>query len=98
MRFAPETLAILIDIAKTHFGDGAVVRLFGSRVNDSAVGGDIDIHVSAPHAQFIDEVAFLAQAERLLDEKVDLRVQTGEMLLIDKVARNEGVLLSGGPR
>lgn len=95
MRVSQKTIDILTNLARIHFGEDAQVRLFGSRTNDLARGGDIDIQVVAPDSTYRDEVSFLVDVERLLDERVDLRVQRGEMLLIDEIARKEGVLLNG---
>ena len=95
MRVSAHTLETLTSIARRHFGDAVEVRLFGSRVNDLERGGDIDIQVVAPEATYRDEIAFLVEVERQLDERVDLRVQRKEKVLIDEIARKRGVLLSG---
>ena len=95
MRVSRKTIDILTNLARIHFGEAAQVRLFGSRTNDSARGGDIDIQVIAPDSTYRDEVSFLVDVERQLDERVDLRVQRGEKLLIDEIACKEGVLLNG---
>jgi hypothetical protein len=95
MRISAEKIAVLTALVSTHFGRDARLRLFGSRVDDRQRGGDIDLHVIAPQASYRDEVAFLVDVERLLDERVDIRVQRGDPLLIDKIARDEGVSLSG---
>ena len=95
MRVSNKTIAVLTDLARTHFGEAAQVRLFGSRTNDQARGGDIDIQIVAPNSTYRDEIAFLVNAERELDQRVDLRVQRGDRLLIDEIAFKEGIILSG---
>lgn len=95
MRVSNKTVAILIELARTYFGESVPVRLFGSRTKDSARGGDIDIQIIAPDSTYRDEIAFLVEAERRLDERVDLRVQRGDRLLIDEIAYEEGILLNG---
>ncbi len=95
MRLSVNTITILTNLVKKHFGETTEVRLFGSRMDDSARGGDIDLQVFAPNSTYQDEFAFLVDVERHLDERVDLRVQRGEPLLIDKIAHKTGVLLRG---
>ena len=95
MRISDRTIEILTKLAKTHFGDAAQVRLFGSRTNDHARGGDIDIQIVAPDSSYRDEISFLVSVEQQLDERVDLRVQRSSKLLIDDLAVQEGILLHG---
>ena len=99
MRLTPEAIAIIVETVKTRLGDEAQVRLFGSRLDDSAKGGDIDLHVSVsqPLTNWVWERAQLAaKLERLLDgRKVDVRLidASQETLPIDRIAMQEGVLL-----
>ena len=67
MRISDKTATVLFNLAKKYFGHDAPVRLFGSRVDDSVRGGDIDIHIVAPNATYRDEISFLADAEGQLD-------------------------------
>ena len=99
MRLTPEAIAIIVETVKTRLGDEAQVRLFGSRLDDGATGGDIDLHVSVskPLTDWVWESAQLAaKLERLLDgRKVDIRLIDAcqEALPIDRIAMQEGVLL-----
>lgn len=95
MRILDTNVAILVSLSQKYFGEQAQLRLFGSRVNDNARGGDIDLHVIAPGATFKDEVAFLTEVGACIDERVDLRVQGAENLLIDEIALEHGVVLHG---
>ena len=45
MRLTVDEAAAIRKAASEIFGTGAVVRLFGSRVDDSLRGGDIDLHI-----------------------------------------------------
>lgn len=80
-------------------GAGASVRLFGSRLDNAARGGDIDLLVDVPHA--VERPAVLASAiaarlERLLGgRKVDvlLAAPNLQVLPIHDVARSTGQLL-----
>lgn len=96
MRISNDIAAIIRDTAAELFG--APVRLFGSRLDDTARGGDIDLYVETDLATEEAEkrrLRMLARlARRLGDRKIDLVVKTpdGE-LPIHAIARREGVVL-----
>lgn len=81
------------------FGQGTHVRLFGSRVDDAARGGDIDLHVegSGTPAELLDrELRLQARLlRRLGDRRIDIVVYGGQGPLrsIDAHARQTGVVL-----
>lgn len=75
MRLSSEYVDAIKTAAREAFGATAVVRLFGSRLDDGERGGDIDLHVEAdPPADewraraIFEEVLF----RRLDPQKVDL--------------------------
>lgn len=100
MRLSPQSQAIIHQAVLQRFGDQAQVRLFGSRLDDAARGGDIDLHIRVPVAVSnpIWEASLLAaKLQRQLDgRKVDVRLldATQDTLSVDKVALTEGVLLT----
>jgi len=80
-------------------GAEARVRLFGSRLDDSARGGDIDLLVELP-SEVSDEISLACQiagriSHRLGGQKVDVLVAAANSRLapVHKVARSEGVIL-----
>lgn len=99
MRLTPDEIAAIKACAARHFGAGATVRLFGSRVHDHLRGGDIDLHVIAEAAEQVDrhhEGRFRRDLEdRIGDRRVDLLLLApGEPFQpIDHIAVNEGVVL-----
>jgi predicted nucleotidyltransferase len=80
------------------FGDGATVRLFGSRARDALRGGDVDLFVEVDRGQ-----ASIASEQRLRDRIApavdDLRVdivlhERGTPLSpIERIALRDGLLL-----
>lgn len=81
------------------FGKEASVRLFGSRVDDSARGGDIDLHIetSGSPPELLDrELRLRARLLRRLGERrIDVVVHERHQPLrpIDEQARQTGVAL-----
>lgn len=85
--------------AREVFGDGAVVRLFGSRVDDDLKGGDIDLHVetdAAPEGRHRLRSKFWSLLQdRLGEQQIDVVVsERGRPTrAIERIAYREGVEL-----
>jgi hypothetical protein len=85
--------------AVRHFGADCVVRLFGSRADDTRRGGDIDLHVVVADdtlATLNQKIEFLLQLEKSIgDLEVDVVLEgpSTKNGYIDQVARETGVFL-----
>ena len=103
MRLTPEQTAAIRSQVSRIYGLDAKVRLFGSRVNDSARGGDFDFYIETGLADperlvgaRIELLAALHALSCFEDEKIDLVVRSPlhvEERPIDVVAREAGVAL-----
>ncbi len=99
MRLSPRQLTIIRDLAREHFGEGAEVYLFGSRVDDGRRGGDIDLFIDMPGiVQKKNEKTsqFTVALQRSLGEqRIDIVVRDSgsRQLPIHDVARSTGVRL-----
>ena len=77
MRLTEQQRAVIREVGLRHFG--VIPRLFGSRLNDSARGGDIDLFI--PGAWSAEEAVtrrlrFCAELRhRLGDQKIDVVVE-----------------------
>jgi|SRR3989339_31165 len=86
------------DIVETFlevFGKGEL-RLFGSRVDDTKKGGDIDLYVlpRSPDNLAEKRITFLAKLKRRIGEqKIDLVIAHEHARPIDLVARQQGITL-----
>jgi len=88
--------------AVTHsvFGVDALVTLFGSRIDDSKRGGDIDLLIKCNDTisraeRYELKLKFLVQLKnRIGDQKIDVLIDGGQLNnTIFKTASNEGILL-----
>jgi predicted nucleotidyltransferase len=93
-----EVLAIKTCVSR-HFGNDAVVRLFGSRTNDAGRGGDIDLHIVTGTSELPTLAAECDFYEDLVAEIGEQRIDTVvhprdfPMRPIDHIAINEGTVL-----
>ena len=72
MRLTPDEIEIIRSSARRHFGEGCTVRLFGSRVDDTLRGGDIDLHIVAETTEQADlkhEAAFQSELAARWEEE-----------------------------
>jgi predicted nucleotidyltransferase len=94
MRLTPEQIARIRAIIAEQADPQAAVWLFGSRVDDAAKGGDVDLYVEADALSLIDELRCKLALEQALDLPVDLIVrQGGNESPIARIAKEEGVRL-----
>ncbi len=99
MRLNPQQIKIIRRAVAELAGPEARVSLFGSRINDDARGGDIDLLVEIPHP--VDEPAWLNArisgriSHRLRGQKIDV-IMTAPNLRqfpIHDVAKSQGIVL-----
>ena len=76
------------------FNEGTIY-LFGSRVDDSKKGGDIDLYISTKTKDDLvkKKIDFLVSLKRKIgQQKIDVVLDFGQNRLIDKIAK-EGIRL-----
>jgi uncharacterized protein len=99
MRITEAERSEIVALAKRRFGHDAVVRLFGSRIRDDGIGGDIDLHIqvaTAEAATLVNELEFKVElSDRFGGEKIDVIVRgpTHNSRGIDDVAVRTGIVL-----
>ena len=98
MRLSTAQIEAIKQETQHFFGAQAEVWLFGSRVDNMAKGGDVDLFVRSGMSD-ADRLAaarfsFLARLKRRIgDRKIDLVLQRegGEVLPIHELAKQQGV-------
>jgi predicted nucleotidyltransferase len=82
-------------IAKNIFGTYVKIFLFGSRVDDSIKGGDIDLFIETANlASLQDKISFISKLKlKLGDQKIDVVVNSPEQKAkrIFRVAKENGI-------
>ena len=99
MRLNQNQISIIRQVVREQLGNEAQVSLFGSRVDDNAKGGDIDLLVTVPQA--VDAAAWLGAqlagriSRRLDGQKVDvvLLAPNIKRFPIHDVAEKEAIAL-----
>lgn len=97
MRLRERDVAAIKASVSDIFGADAIVRLFGSRVDDAARGGDIDLHVESTDGHGFEQERDLRRRlrARMSDRSVDIVLYRAGSARrpIDEVAFGEGVVL-----
>ena len=101
MRLSEVERRAIVTIAREVIGGDVQVRLFGSRADDRARGGDIDLYITdislAPALQGDAKLQFLVKLKRQLgDQRIDLILAppAGQTPLpIHQMAQQTGILL-----
>lgn len=99
MRLTLSQIDMIRQAAQSVFGDLVRVTLFGSRINDKAKGGDVDLMVEVPN--IVDEPALLgarvaSRVSRAMDgRRVDVIVKAPNLKIqpIHEIATRNGVIL-----
>lgn len=100
MRLTRQQREIILSTLKHHFGEHSRILLFGSRVDDTARGGDIDLYIE-PEIHAIDDLVearlntMVELHLALGDQKIDLVInhRNAKALPIYRIARETGVPL-----
>ena len=71
MRLTSKEVVTIKETVKTHLNN-ATIYLFGSRVDDSKKGGDIDLYIISDKATYEIKIKILAKLEMLLQKPVDI--------------------------
>lgn len=101
MRLSNQQIASIKRAVRQHCGENAEVRLFGSRVDDNARGGDIDLYIKADlpdgGAAIAAETALWADLQASLGEQhIDVLVDYPTLTrrpLIFRLAHDHGIRL-----
>ena len=100
MRITQQQKEIFKQVLLKYFGLASELRIFGSRIDDNARGGDIDIYIEPEVCEADDIVEAkldaLAELHQILGEqKIDLVInrKNGLKLPIYDVAKSTGIIL-----
>jgi predicted nucleotidyltransferase len=95
MRLSKVQIDTIRKVASQNFGADALVWLFGSRVDDSRRGGDVDLYVEATRQDtLISALRCKIALEDSLDLPVDLIVkEPGQDKPIYNLAKAQGIQL-----
>jgi hypothetical protein len=95
MRITSFEISQITDVFKMTFEEGSLF-LFGSRIDDSKRGGDVDLYVIPKNKESLTakKINFLVQLKKRMGEcKIDVVIDRGQNRLIDQLAHKDGILL-----
>lgn len=93
MRLAPKEQSAISEAIR-HADAEALIYLFGSRVDDAAKGGDIDLLVLSKKIDLMKKLGILAQLHQKLGErKIDIAVYPDTSRPFPRMVMQKGVRL-----
>jgi predicted nucleotidyltransferase len=96
MRLTTEQITVIKQKANSIFGKNAEVFLFGSRVDDTKKGGDIDLYIQSSDKNNLwqKKIDFLVQLKLTIgDQKIDVVISKDKSRLIEQEAVKSGIKL-----
>ena len=96
MRLSKREIEAILQVAEDIYGADVKVYLFGSRVDDSRRGGDIDLLVRTTSAKkgILDRVRMASRIKSLIgDQKIDIIGDYEDNQVVQEVLKN-GILLA----
>lgn len=96
MRLSKREIEAILQVAEDIYGTDVKVYLFGSRVDDSRRGGDIDLLVRTTSAKkgILDRVRMAARIKSLIgDQKIDIIGDYEDNQVVQEALKN-GILLA----
>jgi len=70
------------------------IYLFGSRVDDTQKGGDIDLYIISPNTNLQKKIEFLVNLKkRVGDQKIDVILSRDKERVIEQEALSKGIKL-----
>lgn len=93
MRLTTKEIEAIVSTFKEVFKEGAIY-LFGSRVDESKKGGDIDLFIQSQGATVEKKIAFLVLLkEKIGQQKIDVVISSDTKRLVEQEALKKGVIL-----
>ena len=96
MRLQRQEIQTILQVARNIYGEKVQVYLFGSRIDDTKRGGDIDLLIRTEGIKkgVLARIRMIAQLKYLLgDQKIDI-IGDHEESLVAQEALRKGVLLT----
>ena len=96
MRLSKREIEAILQVAEDIYGTDVKVYLFGSRLDDSRRGGDIDLLVRTTSAKkgILDRVRMASRIKSLIgDQKIDIIGDYEDNQVVQEVLKN-GILLA----
>jgi predicted nucleotidyltransferase len=94
MRLTPDQIEAIKSTTSAVLGEGVLVTLFGSRLDDQQKGGDVDLYVELPQPELAQKIRCKVQLQDRLDMPVDLIIKPiGDTSPISLIAKHEGTVL-----